>query len=105
MTTPFALAEAGRFDARKGFTRWILPGLVVIFHGHPRAVADIWINREGRLFTRFSSSIYTYHYEIVTPAQALISQDQEGALCKFLEDKLVLWVGEGIDDDESILYI
>ena len=98
MTEDFTLVDADQFDARRGFTRWILPGTGANLPGHPQANADLWTSREGRLFTRFSSAGYIFHYEITSTRQPSITVDLQDAVCEFLQEKLVTWVIEGIDD-------
>jgi hypothetical protein len=101
MTEEFTLADTDKFDARRGFTRWILPGTSANLPGHPQANADLWTSRDGRLFTRFSSVEYSYHYEISSTRQPVISEDRQDAVCEFLQEKLVTWMIEGIDDSVS----
>ena len=98
MAEDFTLLSADKFDARRGFTRWILPGTGAMFPGHPLAMAYLWTSRDGRLFTRFSSAGYTYHYEIRSTSQPTITEDLQDAVSEFLQKKLVTWVAEGIDD-------
>lgn len=98
MKEEFTLVDADGFDARRGFTRWILPGICTILPGHPQADADLWTSRDGRLFTRFSSAGYIYHYEIVSARKSAITEDQQEAVSEFLQDKLFTWVIKGIDD-------
>ena len=52
------LTPIAQFDARRGYRRWCLPGVGVRMGDSPQAVADIWEDREGRLFTRFESLGY-----------------------------------------------
>ena len=85
MAEDLTLHSADEFDARRGFTRWILPGTVAILPGHPQAMADLWTSRDGRLFTRFSCAGYTYHYEIRSSKQPTITEDQQDAVCEFLQ--------------------
>ena len=98
MAEAFTLIDADAFDARRGFKRWVLPGAGAILPGHPQAMADLWTNRDGRLFARFSSAGYTYHYEIRSTTKSAITEDLQDAVSEFLQDKLVTWVIEGIDD-------
>lgn len=98
MPDDLTLLDADEFDARRGFTRWALPGTGAILPGYPQASADLWTNRDGRLFVRFSSAGYIYHYEIVSNAHHPITEDQKDAVFDFLQNKLVTWVIEGIDD-------
>lgn len=98
MTEEFTLVATDAFDARRGFTRWILSGTGANLPGYPQANADLWTGRDGRLFTRFSSAGYIYHYEISSSRQSVISEDRQDALCEFLQEKLVTWVIGGIDD-------
>ena len=98
MPETFAIIDAESFDARRGFRRWILPGTIAHFPGRPQATADIWADRSGRVFTRFASAGYIFHYEIITCTGTPISEDQEDAINDFLQEKLVLWTVEGIDD-------
>ena len=98
MTEEFTLVATDEFDARRGFRRWILAGTGANLPGHPQANADLWTSRDGRLFTRFSSAGYIYHYEISSTRQPMIAEDRQNALCEFLQEKLVSWVIGGIDD-------
>jgi hypothetical protein len=92
MADAFTLIEADKFDARRGFTRWILPGAGANFPGRPQATVDLWTNRDGRLFARFSSAGYIYHYEIRSIEQSAITEDLQDTVSDFLEEKLVTWV-------------
>jgi hypothetical protein len=98
MANHLTLLDADEFDARRGYTRWILPGTGAILPGHPEASADLWTDRDGRLFARFSSAAYIYHYEIRSSTQPTITEDLHDAVYEFLQEKLVTWVIEGIDD-------
>lgn len=98
MNESFILLDVDGFDARRGYTRWVSPGVGANFSSHPQAVADLWTDRDGRLFTRFSCSGYVYHYEIVSASRTSIAEAQMAEIEKFLDDKLLLWVTEGIDD-------
>lgn len=98
MEVDLTLLNADEFDARRGFTRWVLPGTGVVLPGQPQANADVWTNRDGRLFARFSSAGYIFHYEIVSTTHHPISEDLEDAVREFLLDRLVTWVMGGVDD-------
>jgi hypothetical protein len=103
MAEDFTLIDANEFDARRGFHRWIRPGTAAILPGHPQATADLWRTRDGRLFTRFSSAGYIYHYEIISTKHPAITEDLQDSVSEFLQDRLVTWMIEGIDD--SVLTI
>lgn len=98
MADHLTLLDADEFDARRGYTRWILPGTGASLPGHPQANADLWTDRDGRLLARFSSADYIYHYEIRSSTHSAITEDMQDAVYEFLQEKLVTWVIEGIDD-------
>jgi len=56
------------------------------------------MRRDGRLFTRFSSAGYIYHYEIISTKKRAITEDLQASIDDFLQMKLVTWMIEGIDD-------
>ena len=97
MKHTFVLNEIDQFDARKGYTRWVLPGVGISSPGMPKATVDIWRNREGRLFTRFNSAGYVYHYEIISANQKSFGDDMKQDIENFLFSMLDIWVCEGID--------
>ncbi|MCB1224449.1 MAG: hypothetical protein KDK99_01450 [Verrucomicrobiales bacterium] len=98
MPEALSLIDAEPFDARKGYRRWALPATIAHLPGYPQAIADLWSDRSGRLFARFSSAGYIYHYEIPSNTGTQFSEDQKDDIEEFLQEKLVLWMIEGIDD-------
>jgi hypothetical protein len=98
MADHLTLLDVDEFDARRGYTRWVLPGTVARLPGHPQASTDLWTDRDGRLFTRFSSADYVYHYEIISSMHPVITEDQHDDVYEFLQEKLMTWVIGGIDD-------
>jgi hypothetical protein len=97
MPNHLIMLDADEFDARRGYTRWILPQTGAIL-GNREANADLWTDRDGRLFVRFSSSGYVYHYEIQSSTQPVITEDLHDAVYDFLQEQLVTWVVGGVDD-------
>jgi hypothetical protein len=104
----FKLMPTDWFDANRGYSKWVVPGVGVSTIGRESsAEAHIWINPKGKLVTRFRSGGYTLHFEIkVIPEIQIIPEMQED-IVDFLSEMLITWVVEGVDDDldcEDVLY-
>lgn len=100
MRTPeFKLIPIDEFDARKGYSRWISPGVGT--HTTERgslAQADLWMDQQGKLVTRFTSRGYSLHFEIRAVSSDLIP-DMKEHIEEFLLEMLMTWVADGVDDD------
>lgn len=98
MKRRFQLAEIDPFDARRGYRRWCRRGIDVILGDFPKAGADLWEDREGRLVTRFESLGYTLHFEIRPVRGHRITHEDADEIEDFLDQKLQQWIIEGVDD-------
>lgn len=100
---PFKLLITGSFDARGGYTRWILPGLGARSTKRGSLVeADLWTDRQGILVTRFTSPSRgcSEHFKIQGLTGEEITPDQQEAVADFLVEKLLEWAFydfEGVD--------
>lgn len=99
-TAEFKLVPTDEFDARRGYSRWVLPGVGIRTPGKGSySQADIWIDRQGELVTRFTSHGYSLHFKIkaVTPCQITLGMKED--IANFLNDMLMTWMVNGVDDD------
>lgn len=95
----FKLFPTQAFDARRGYTRWVTAGVGVrTTKRGTLAVADLWIDRQGKLFTRFTSLGYSLHFEIKPVKPSKITPDMKDAVEKFLDKMLLTWIEDGVDD-------
>ena len=105
----FARVPIKEFDARRGYSRWILPGVGTrTSERGSLAVADLWVSRRGDLVTRFKSLGFTLHFEIVVIPQSPITVEMELDIADFLLDMLRAWIVDGVDDDlecDDIIYV
>jgi len=104
----FKLMTMVEFDARRGYSRWHLPGVGIrTAEKGLLAEADLWVDRKGKLVTRFRSLAYTLHFEIkVIPEDRIIDEMQED-IADFLSNMLMTWVIDGVDDDlecDDVIY-
>jgi len=95
---PFKAAETGAFDARRGFHRFDPPGVEVELDGHPKAVADLWRDPEGRVRARLTSNGWVESVEVMRVNGKPITDRDTGALMDYVTDLVFYWVIEGIDD-------
>lgn len=98
MKENYTLLEIEDFDARKSFTRWVVPGTGIRLPGCYAAHADLWINAAGGLVARFSSFGYVYHYEVRAVGKKQIRPADADNVLDFIQDKLVTWSIGGVDD-------
>lgn len=99
MRDRFELTHTVAFDTREALVAWVLPGTVASLPGYPDAEANLWTDREGRLFAEFRCDGYEYHYEISKANGTPITHALQNDVCEFLQERLVTWVIEGVDDD------
>ncbi len=67
LKSDFKLNEIEEFDARRGYERCTILGVVTHANGM-KAMADFWKDHNRRLVIRFSSLGYKYHLEGQTSA-------------------------------------
>jgi hypothetical protein len=107
-TGDFKLMPTDWFDARRGYSRWVVPGVGVSTIGRESsAQADIWINPKGKLVTRFMSAGYSLHFEIKVIPEIQITNEMQEDIADFVTEMLITWVVEGWDDDlecDDVLY-
>ena len=101
MLPQFTLDETDKFDARRGYSRWVLPGTGAVFPGKPCANADLWTDKDGRIFVRFSSRDYNYYFEIKLADGSSPTVEVKDYLEDFLQHTLVQWMVEGLDDSPN----
>lgn len=96
----FKLEGIEPFDARRGYARWVTGGVGTRSSERGSlATVDVWIDREGKLVTRFTSMGYYLHFEIQPVEPNQITPNDREAIEDFLEDKLIQWKAEGVDED------
>lgn len=64
-------------------------------------MVDLWHDRSGHLFGRFSSSGYTFHAEIRIGTGGPVVGRRDDSLVSALADILLLWLDEGVDEHPS----
>ncbi len=62
------------------------------------ATADVWIDKQGGLFTRFTSLGYSSQYKIKAVSCDAITPDMKDAVENFLLELLLEWQEQGVDD-------
>lgn len=107
-TGRFKLIPVDEFDARRGYSRWVLPGVGSRTTDRGSlAEADLWVNRNGNLVTRFRSCGYTLHFEIKVVPEDTITDEMQDDIAEFLLKMLRTWVVDGVDDDldcDDVIY-
>jgi hypothetical protein len=99
MSDHFELTHTDAFESRKDLVPWVLAGTVASLHDRPDAEANLWTNIEKRVFVEFLSDGYAYHYELSNANGHAFTPEQQDEVSEFLQERLVTWVIEGIDDD------
>jgi|GEM_PF-1571540 len=96
----FKLVPVAAFDARRGYRRWPLPGVKT---RTPEigsvATADLWVDKQGGLLTRFTSLGYSSQYKIKAASCDAITPAMKDAVENFLLEMLIEWQAQGVDDD------
>lgn len=99
-TSEFRLVPIAAFDARRGYSRWVAPGIGTrSAERGSLAEADLWVDRQGNLFTRFTSQGYSLHFKIKSVLCSKITPEMKENIEEFLYNMLITWVVDGIDDD------
>jgi hypothetical protein len=99
----FQLVPIAWFDARRGYKRWVLPGVGIpgYYTGYrrfPNMSTDIWVAPAGHLVTRFEANDYQLSFKIKLKSGRKITPQMEMELAEFLWAMLREWEGSGIDD-------
>lgn len=89
------------FDARRGYTRCVLPGVGVSFQDGRSGMTHLWRDRAGNVVVRFSSQGYTFSFMVVHSSGEQLTDDQVEAFEGLLRKLLMLWLIEGVDDTPS----
>ena len=100
----FKLIEIGDFDARRGYKRCALPGVGVSYEKGPTAIADFWKDKTGKLFVRFSSQGYIFHFEALLVSGKQIPEDKMEDFGQYVVAVLLEWLTEGVDDLPKSIY-
>lgn len=104
----FKLTPIDAFDARPGYSRWILPGVGVrTTERGSLAEADLWVDPKGRLVTRFKSLGYTLHFEIRIVSEKQITHEMQDDIAEFLSEMLLIWQVDSVDNDldcDDVIY-
>ena len=96
----FKLVPTCDFDARRGYLRWVIPGVGIrTTERGSVAQADFWIHRQGKLVTRFTSHSFSLHFLIKAFPFGQITPDMKEDIVTFLNDMLMTWIVEGVDGD------
>lgn len=99
-TAEFRLVPIPSFDARRGYSRWVTPGVGTrSAERGSLAEADLWVDRHGNLFTRFRSQGYSLHFRIKSVLRERIAHEMKDGIEEFLSNMLTEWIVEGVDDD------
>lgn len=102
----FRLLPTSAFDARRGYARWVIPGVGIQFAEKGfLAKADLWMDQHGNLFTRFTSRGYSLHFKVKSTLSDQIVPKMKDDLEEFLANILMEWVVEGVDDDLECAFI
>ncbi len=100
----FELIEG--FDARRGYKRCTLPGVIVQVNGHvpSSANADLWRDKKGNLVVRFSGRGDRYHFLVVLASGKKVPEHDIDELGDYVGEALHEWVCDGMGDvPESVL--
>lgn len=98
---PFNFVEVDNFDARRGLTRYPIPGVVV--HAHSQVgTADFWRNADGDVLVRFESPGYRYSFRARAGSGAAVAPDQLHDFEAHVEKLLLAWLCDGVDDTPDI---
>ena len=100
----YTLSEIATFDARRGYKRCRIPGVVCQPPVNPilpvrpvKCYADFWWAPPGRLVIRFHSHYgYSFHFEGRRSSGKPLQDPDLEAFASYIEDVLVDW--EGTDD-------
>lgn len=99
-TAEFRLAPIPAFDARRGYSRWVTPGVGTrSAERGSLAEADLWVDRDGNLFARFRSRGYSLHFKMKSVLREKIAPEMRDSIEEFLFNMLIEWAVDGVDDD------
>lgn len=98
---PYVLTEIDGFDARKAYTRCLIPGAGTSLGRGRTAVAEFWRDRSGNVVVRFSSQGYRFSFEATLPDGGPIADRQMEHFAGHVMDLVHLWLVEGVDDVPS----
>lgn len=100
-SAPFVLTEIDGFDARKGYTRCLIPGTGTSLRRGRTAVADFWRDRARNVVVRFASQGYRFSFEATLPDGGRIGDRQLEDFTHHVCELVHLWLVEGVDDVPS----
>lgn len=100
----FMIKVTDGFDARKGMKRCSVPGVGVRYGNGPSADADFWRDSTGKVMVRFSSRGYTLSCEGTLGSGNIIAENQLGDLRDYIEEILLDWLANGVDDYPDCFY-
>src|SRR5436309_2556419 len=100
----FKLVEIDAFDARQGYKRCSIPGRGCGFVGGPSSTSDFWKDKKDRLVIRISSQGYAFHFEASLASGKPIPEDKMDDFADYIEQLLLEWLTEGVDDPPSSIY-
>ena len=61
--------------------------------------AEVWVDQNGILLTRFSSCGYFLYFEIKESSGYPITDDMQGAVEDFIFEMLETWLAHGVEED------
>jgi len=97
----YTFASIANFDARRGYTRCVLPGVGTSFQDGQSGTADLWRDRAGNVVVRFSSQGYVFSFMVTHSSGEQLTDAQVEAFENLLQKLLMLWLIEGVDDTPS----
>lgn len=101
----FKLSTIKQFDARRGYKRCTVPGVVATIVGErTNPHADFWWDPEGKLVVRFRCSDEVIHLVATKVTGRKFKESDFDEFFDFVSDTLYEWVIEGIDDLPSSIY-
>lgn len=97
----YTFESIANFDARRGYTRCVLPGVGTSFQDGQSGTIDLWRDRAGNVVARFSSQGYAFSFMVTHSSGEQLTDAQVEAFENLLGKLLMLWLIEGVDDTPS----
>jgi hypothetical protein len=100
----FTINEIPRFDARRGYSRCIPPGVGVsiAMPRSPNPCADFWHDRSGRLVGKMYCRGELFCFESSLASGAPIEQDRMEAFTDYIVKLMLNWITEGIHEVDTL---
>ena len=94
----YSFTQIDDFDARSGYKRCVIPGVVIATPRRIKLVADLWRNRQRQIVVRFSVLDDRYSYSVKHTTGDELEDEDIDDFSFYMSYLLLRWSSEGIDD-------